>query len=213
MTENITQAASDSVKKGEDIRQRVHDVTLEALKSRRFDREAIREVVRAVTEGVTRGAEGSRLGVRHALAESFRGMDQALSKSVQAGHEALQQLVATGRGISDNEVKQALAGLRKVEEDFVATVDQVAQSANDRVRPELRELVRQATHAGTETGRQATHLTSELVRRFAGASFELTLTGIELAGEFGARFAHLASGVLAGMADALEKSDSSKKNA
>jgi hypothetical protein len=200
MTENISQAASDSVSKGENIRQRVHDVTLEALNTRRFDREAIREVVRAVTEGMTRGAEGSRLGVRHALAEGFRGMDQALTKSVQAGHEALRQMVATGRSISDNEVKQALAGLRKVEEDLVATVEQVAHSANQRVRPELSEVLRQAAHAGTETGRQTAKLMAEF-----------TLTGIELAGEFGVRFAQLAGGVLAGMADALDKSDSSKK--
>jgi hypothetical protein len=202
MTDNISQAASDSVSKDENVRQRVHDVTLEALKARRFDREAMREVVRAVTEGMTRGAEGSRLGVRHALAEGFRGMDQALTKSVQAGHEALRQMMATGRSISDNEVKQALAGLRKVEEDLVATVDQVAHSANERVRPELREVLRQAAHAGTETSRHTAKLMAEF-----------TLTGIELAGEFGVRFAQLAGGVLAGMADALDKHDSGRKNA
>jgi hypothetical protein len=199
MTENISQAASESVRQGEDVRQRVHDLTLEALKSRRFDREAMREVVRAVTEGITRGAEGSRLGVRQTLAEGFRGMDQALTASVQAGHEALRQMVAAGRGVSDNEVKQALAGLRKVEEDFVATVDQVAHSANERVRPELREVLRQAAHAGTETGRHTARLMAEF-----------TLGGLELAGEFGARFAQLAGGVLAGMADALDKRDRGK---
>jgi uncharacterized protein DUF6781 len=201
MSEKISQAASESVSKGEDIRQRVHDVTLEALKSRRFDREAIREVVRAVTEGMARGAQGSRPGVRQALAEGFRGMDQALTKSVQAGHEALRQMVATGRGISDHEVRQALAGLRKVEEDFVATVDQVAHSADERVRPELREVLKQALHAGTETGRHTARLMAEF-----------TLSGLELAGEFGVRFAQLASGVLAGMADALDQSDRGKKN-
>ena len=199
MTDDIKQAASESVR-GENIRERVHDVTLEALKTRRFDRESIREVVRAVTEGLTRGAEGSRLGVRHALAEGLRGIDQALTKSVDAGHEAIRQMAATGRGISDNEVKQALAGLRKVEEDFVATVDQVAASANERVRPELRELLRQSLHAGTETGRHTARLMAEF-----------TLSGMELAGEFSLRFAHLASGVLAGMADALDKTDSRKK--
>jgi len=199
MTDDIKQAASESVR-GENIRERVHDVTLEALKTRRFDRESIREVVRAVTEGLTRGAEGSRLGVRHALAEGLRGIDQALTKSVDAGHEAIRQMAATGRGISDNEVKQALAGLRKVEEDFVATVDQVASSANERVRPELRELLRQSLHAGTETGRHTARLMAEF-----------TLSGMELAGEFSLRFAHLASGVLAGMADALDKTDSRKK--
>lgn len=199
MNEDVSKAASEAVRQGENIRQRVHDLTLEALKSRRFDREAMRDVVRGVTEGISRGAEGSRLGVRHALAEGFRGMDQALTASVHAGHEALRQLVATGRGVSDNEVKQALAGLRKIEEDFVATVEAVAHSANERVRPELSEVLRQAVHAGTETGRRSAKLMAEF-----------TLGGLELAGEFGARFASLASGVLAGMADALDKRDRGK---
>src|SRR6266850_2880138 len=128
-SESIRQAAADSVKAGDDIRRRVRELTLEALKTRRFDREGVRDVVRAVSEGMSLGAEGSRVGMRHALAESFRGMDQALTKSVEAGHAALRQLVATGRGISDHELKQALAGLKKVEEDFVATVSQVAESA------------------------------------------------------------------------------------
>jgi methyl-accepting chemotaxis protein len=199
MNEEIREAATQSAKQGGDIRGRVHDLTLEALKARRFDREAIRDVVRAVTEGLSRGADGSRLGVRQTLAEGFRGMDQALSASVQAGHEALRQMVAAGRGISENELKQAAAGLRKVEEDFVATVEQVARSANERVRPELAELVRQAAHAGTETGRRGARLMAEF-----------TLGGLELAGEFGARFAQLAGGVLAGMADALDKRDRGK---
>jgi len=198
--ETIRQAASESLSEGDDIRRRVHDLTLDALKTRRFDREGIREVVRAVSEGMMLGAPSSRAGVRQALGEGFRGMDQALTKSVQAGHEALRQLVATGRGISDNELKQALAGLRKIEEDFVATVSQVADSANERMRPELRELVSRATHAGTETGRQTAKLMAEF-----------TFAGIELAGEFGVRFAQLASGVLAGMADALQKTEGGKK--
>jgi len=199
MNDEIRDAASESAKQGDDIRARVHDLTLEALKARRFDREAIRDVVRSVTEGISRGAEGGRLGVRQTLAEGFRGMDGALSASVQAGSEALRQMVAAGRGVSENELKQAAAGLRKIEEDFVATVEQVARSANERVRPELTELVRQAAHAGTETGRRSARLMAEF-----------TLGGLELAGEFGARFAHLAGGVLAGMADALDKRDRGK---
>jgi hypothetical protein len=199
-SDSIRQAARESIKAGEDVTRRVRDLTLDALKNRRFDREGIREVVRAVTEGMAAAAPASGGSIRHAMGQAFRGMDEALTKSVQAGEEALRQLVATGRGITDNEVKQALAGLKKIEEDFVATVSQVADSANERARPELRELVRRATHAGTETGRQTAHLMAQF-----------TFSGIELAGQFSVRFAQMASGVLAGMADALEKSAADRK--
>ena len=191
--DNLKEQAKQAVERGEDIRNRIRDVTLEALTNRRFDRENIREVVRAVSEGIASGAEGSRVGLRSALAEGLRGTDLALTKSVEAGQQALRQLISTGRGISDNELKQALSGLAKIGDDFVATVNQVADSASERVRPELRDLVRQSVHAGTETGRRSAELMAEF-----------TLTGIEIAGEFGARFAQLAGGVLSAMAEALE---------
>jgi hypothetical protein len=49
-----------------------------------------------------------------------------------------------------------------------------------------------AARAGTETGRQAASLMAEFA-----------FSGIELAGHFSVRFAQMASGALAGMADAL----------
>ena len=198
--ESVRKAAADAIKAGEDVTRRVRDITLEALKGRRFDREGIRDVVRSVTEGMAAAAPASGGSMRQAMGQAFRGMDEALMRSVQAGEEALKQLVATGRGINDNEVKQALAGLKKIEQDLVDTVSQVASSANERARPELRALVERATHAGTETGRQVAHLMAEF-----------TFTGMELAGQFSVRFAQMASGVLAGMADALEKSAAEKQ--
>ena len=201
-SDSLRKAASEAMKTGGDVARQMRDITLEALKNRRFDREGIREVVRAVTEGMAAAAPASGGSMRKVMGQAFRGMDEALTKSVEAGEAALRQMVATGRSISDNEVKQALAGLKKIEEDFVATVGQVANSANERVRPELRALVERAAHAGTETGRQTAHLMKEF-----------TFSGMELAGQFSVRFAQLASGVLAGMADALEKSAADRKKA
>jgi hypothetical protein len=198
--DNLKQAAGEAMKAGEDVRRRFRDLTLSALSNRRFDREGIREVVRAMTEGMAAAAPASGGTMRKAMGQAFRGMDEALTKSVVAGEEALRKLVATGRSISDNEVKQALTGLKKIEEDFLSTVGQVAESANERVRPELRDLAQRAARAGTETGRQAASLMADV-----------TFSGIELAGHFSARFAQMASGVLAGMADALEKSAADKQ--
>ena len=209
--DRIKQAAADSVKHGEDVRERVRDLTLGALTSRRFDRNAIRDVVRAVTEGASSGAESAGAGSRQSLADTFRGMDQALTKAVEAGQQTIRQLVDTGRGLSERELQEALAGLRKVEEDLVATVSQVAESASERVGPDLKEVVGRATRAGTDTGRQTAAAMTEFTQRAAGTSVELTLAGIQLASEFGARLAQIASGVLAGAADALDKNSSQAK--
>jgi ABC-type transporter Mla subunit MlaD len=198
--ENLRQAAGEAMKAGEDVTRRFREIALSALSNRRFDREGIRDVVRALTEGMAAAAPSGTGSMRKAMGQAFRGMDEALTRSVEAGEEALRKLAATGRSISENEVQEALAGLKKIEEDFLSTVNQVAESANERARPQLRELASRAARAGTQTGRQAASLMADV-----------TFSGIELAGHFSARFAQMASGVLAGMADALEKSAADKQ--
>ncbi len=212
--ERIRQQASESVRAGIDIQARVHDITLAALTGGRFDPKAVREVVRAVAEGVALGAESSRTEMRRSLADAFHGIDEALRKSAEAGQTALRQLVTTGRGFTDNELKSALGNLRRIEDDFIATMAQVSDAASARVRPELRKVLDEARRSGTETGRQVASTMAEFAQRASLASIEVTLAGIETAGEVGARFAQLASGVLAGLADALRKpsSGSPEKN-
>ena len=150
--------------------------------------------------------------LRESLVEVVRGLDRALIKSAEAWQAALKELAATGRGISDEELKKALTGIDKIQEEFVATVSEIAGRAGERVQPELRGLVEQATSTGRESTRQTSALMSEVTRRFAGASADASLAGIELAGDLGMRFARLASGVLSGMADVLQKSGSGEKN-
>src|SRR5919106_4208108 len=96
-TDSIRRAASESIKAGEDVARRVRDLTLAALRNRRFDREGIREVVRAVAEGMAAAAPASGGTMRKALGEAFRGMDEALTKSVEAGGAGAQQKVGTRR--------------------------------------------------------------------------------------------------------------------
>jgi hypothetical protein len=201
--EAIREAASRSVGQGGDIRAQVREITLRALQSRRFDRDAIREVVRAVTEGTALGAERKPTGMRQAMSEALGGLDQALRASAEAGGSALKQLTASGRSFSDNELRQALGNLKRIEEDFLSTVGQVADATSDSVRPELREALRDARGAGTATGKQVAHTMGEFAQKFGAASFEATLTGLETAADFGQRFSLIASGVLSGMAEAL----------
>jgi len=201
--ERLTEAASDTIARGVDIRERVHDLTLLALKDRRFDRDGIQDVIRAVAQGVATGAEGDRVDMRQAMSEALAGLDKAFRTSAEAGQVALKELASTGRDFSDSELKQALANLRKLEEDFFSTVGQVADAASERVRPEMREALAAARRSGTETGRQVASVMSDFAQRFSVASLEATVSGLERASEFGARFAELASGVLSGLADAL----------
>jgi hypothetical protein len=201
--DEVRKATRESVRAGVDIRARIHDVTLLALRSRRFDRHGMRDVVQAVTSGMALGAEESRADLRQALAEAFRGMDEAITRSADASRVALRQLVVTGRELSDNDVKQALAQMKRLEDDFLSTVAHVAEAAGEKVRPELTHLLDTARQNGTDAGRVAASTVTELTQRFSAASLDLALASVEVATEVGSRFALLASGILGGIADAL----------
>jgi hypothetical protein len=209
--EEIRKAASESVRAGVDIRARIHDVTLLALRSRRFDRHGMRDVVQAVTGGVAMGAEESRADLRKALAEALRGMDEALTRSADASRVALRQLVVTGRDLSDNDIRQALANMKRLEDDFLSTAGQAAEATSEKVRPELKRLLDTARQNGTETGRMAATTLTELTQRFSIASLDVALASVEVATEVGSRFALLAGGILSGIADALTDPRSDKQ--
>jgi hypothetical protein len=144
--------------------------------------------------------------MREAMSEMLQGLDQALRVSAKAGHVALQELTVTGRAFSDNELKAALSSFRKIEDDFLGTVKQVADAANAQVRPELREALSEARKAGTETGREVASTMGDFAQKFTAASFDAAIVGLETANEFGQRFALVASGVLGGLAEALRTS-------
>jgi hypothetical protein len=201
--ERIRSEASDTLRGGVDIRERVRTLTLSALKDRRFDSAGMRDVVRAVTEGVASGGEQSRADLRVAFADALSGLDAALRTSAEAGYAALKQLSSTGRSFSDNELKQALGSMRRLEEDFLDTVGQVADSASAQVQPPLREALANTRRAGTATGKQVALTMAEFAQRFSLASIDATVAGLEVAGEMGARFAALASGILTGVSEAL----------
>lgn len=209
--DDLKRAASDSVRAGVDIRERIHDLTLMALRNRRFDRRSMQDVVRAVTGGVAHGAEQSHADLRQGLSEAFRGMDQALKRSAEAGGAALRQLAATGKDLSDSELKQAIATMRQLEDDFLTTASRAAEAANERIRPELRKILHTARETGTETGRIAARTMTDLGQRFSIASIDAAIAGMEVAAEVGSRFAQIASGILGGIADALATPAADKK--
>jgi hypothetical protein len=209
--EQLKEVASETVRQGTDIRARVKELTLLALQRQRFDRHGMRDVVRAVTEGAALGAERSRTDMRLAMAEALKGLDQALRTSAEAGHAALKQLASGSKEFSDSEFKQALANMRKLEDDFLSTVGQVADAANERVQPGLREALRTARRSGTETGKQVALAMGDFTQKFSAASVDAAIAGLEAAGEFGARFAAVASGILGGLAEALQAPPQEKK--
>ena len=199
----LEEAVADAVRQGAGIREKVQEITLDALQGQRFDSNRIREVVRAVTEGAVQGTGRNGAQMRESMSEVLRGLSQALRVSSEAGSARLKELTTAGRSFSEQDLKVALANLRKLEDDFLDTVTQVTSAANSKIGPELREAFRTARETGTKNGRDVAAAMGDFSQKFAAASFDAALVGLETANEFGQRFAMVASGVLGGLAEAM----------
>ena len=117
-----------SVSEDQAIRQRVKGLTSQVLQEGRFDPDAVRDVVRAMIGPTPGKAAVSGSDARELLAEAVGGLDEALVKSASATHGALQLLASRGKDFTDNDLKEALICLRKLEDDYTAAANGVAEA-------------------------------------------------------------------------------------
>jgi len=209
--ESIKAAASEAVQQGGDIRSRVRDITLQALKTRSVQVDEIKQVVGAVTEGISLGLDKRGAEVKSALSEALAGLDEALTKSAEATQLALRQLASQGRDFSDNELREALDYLKHLEEEFLLTVSRIADTASDRMKIEWADLLEHARRAGTDTGAKVAATLAEFGKRAQTTATGTATTGGRAARELSARLAQAASGIFAGLADALKEKSEPKK--
>ena len=197
--------AAPPVTEDQAIRQQVKGLTSQVLQQGRVDPEAVRDVVRTVI-GRTPGtpAAGSGAEARELFADAVRALDAALMKSASATHGALQQLASRGKDFTDNDLKEALVSLRKLEEDYTAAANRVAEAMGGNLRREMTELAVHAQNVGVEASARVASMMGDFASGMGAAPGLATMRGASV------RMALLASGVLAGVADALRDQTGAK---
>ena len=207
MPEPTTSAADAARTMVEDppIRERVKELTSQVLQQGRVDPEAVRGVVSAVLGQASASTEESGAKAREFFADAVKQLDDALVKSASAAHGALQQLASRGQDFTDNDLKEALVSLRKLEEDYVAVANRLAEAMSANLRHEMTELAAHARNLGVEASVRVASMMGEFANSMGASSGLATVRGAS------ARMAMLASGLFAGIADALREQSEAKK--
>jgi hypothetical protein len=135
-----------------------------------------------------------------------RQLDDALAKSASAAHGALQQLASRGQDFTDNDLKEALVSLRKLEDNHVAVTNRLAGAMSANLRREMTELAAHAQNLGVEASVRVASMMGEFANSMNAGSGLATVRGAS------ARMVMLASGVLEGIADALRDQSEAKKD-
>ncbi len=210
--EVLKQMTAQAVAQGEGLRSTVRDLTLQALQSRELSLAQIKQVVGSVTEGVNLGAMQGKVDTDQVFSQALAGMDDALMKAVEASRIALHQITGE-REFADSHLKKALDDLERLEDEFLATVKRSAEGAGSPFASQWGGVLQNTMTGGTASGSQAMALVeqySNQVRETARAQRD---AGFRTAHALAQNFAALASGVLMGMAEAMQEGSTKKTSA
>ena len=191
------------------IRERVRELTTQMLASGRLDTESVKEVVRTMSGGAYKPPLESTQA-REAFAQAIGGLSEALQTSAMTTHVALQALVARGKEFSDNDLKNAFAALQKMQHDYVAVADRIADATTGNLRRELVDLTLHAQRVGADAGVRFAQVMSEFANRI-GSYRAGSAPGLGAVRQYGANMTMLTSGLLAGFSDALRQQSEKKK--
>ncbi len=193
----ISDGASSGITEDQAIRERVKGLTSQVLQQGRVDPEAVKDIFRAVIGNTPGNVAAGGDEAREQLADAVRKLDEALGRSAGAARDALQRLASRGKDYTDNDLKEALVGLRQLEQDCAAAASRIGETMTSNLRREMMELAAHAQNVGVEASARVASMMGDLAGSVSATPGMATIRDASV------RVALLASGVLAGLADAL----------
>lgn len=202
--QGVSAAAAQVVQAGDNVRDRVRDLTLRLLTERRLEAKAMQEALKAVTEGIAIGA--SRTGdMKAALADAFAGADEALSKLAHASRLALLELQSSSTRFAEEDLRAAIQRLVSLERDLLDAFGDASRAAGEEARKELLALLEHSKRTGTETGEVVARTMSELSQCTGEWVREVAAAGVHAGTELSGRMIDATLGILDGIAGSLRK--------
>ncbi|MEO1765811.1 DUF6781 family protein [Thiobacter aerophilum] len=202
--ESVREEAAASAEQAPDLRTAVRDLTLRALTSRALELSELRAVLAAVTEGVSLGLARRGGELKAAAADALAGLDEAVRKSAEATKLAAEQFIAEGKALTAEDLRPVLEDLRRLEGALLEALGRGSERAQERVKQAFADLLTHARRTGTDTGRMVAETVESLANRAAPIVKNGAAQGTAAAGEVARRLALVASGILAGVAQALQ---------
>jgi len=133
-----------------------------------------------------------------------RELDEALVKSASETHSALQQLASRGKDFTDNDLKEALVSLRRLEQDYAAVANLIGDAMSIKLRREMMGLAVSAQNIGVEASARLAGMLGQVAGGIGATP------GVATIRDGSARMASVFSGVLAGVADAIRDQSEAK---
>ncbi len=186
---NPAEAAESIVNEGQNIRDRVRELVVRAVRERGIGIDELRDLAREVFEGATNGIKDALPDEQQSvLRRVVDGLSDGLAVAANATKLAFEEARDRGQAFAEDDIQQTIDDLKSLEECFVESVAGAAGKAKSGARQQAGEL---ATHARRAFG--AARPAIEQALR-AAAKHPVTLAGE--AGRTGAGVTRKAAGSL-----------------
>lgn len=206
MAKKATKSRAGTTGSGGSIRQKIHDLTLRAVRDNDLSLSEIPDlagqVVRGAAEGLDRAVPKSGKNV---LRQVFDGLRDAATAAAKATRTAASTASERGTSFIKKDVKGTAEDFAKLESAFLDSVQKAGRSLSGSAKQELDTIVTEAKKAGTKirpamksVAKAADGRLMELGREAAGAGAQATKTAV-------GTILHGAGGFLEGLADAVTK--------
>ncbi|TCJ11723.1 hypothetical protein EZJ19_14480 [Parasulfuritortus cantonensis] len=189
---------------GGDLRARVRDLVLRAIVDRKADPKAYRAVLKDAVEGLGEGFGAHAEHAGESLRSAVGGLDEAMGKSLYALQTAVEEAWDNGRRFADADLREAYDAVRGLEDDLVGTLKDVGGRTKGVVNDEFTRLGEHFGRNGTDTGTQIKSVLDVLGRGLGGAAKDAGRDLKDDAREAAGRLSAVTSGILRGLADALD---------
>jgi hypothetical protein len=211
----IAQFESATAKQGAQLRKATTEATMAALQGRELTLKNIRGALKQVAEAASTGlGKNMNTGIdtEALLDQAVTGIDEALLKAVDANRVALSTLTAQGADLRDKHLTKAIDELEKMEDTLFGALKKAAGSANAPMASAWAPVLEKMQAAGSLSGAQAATTAEQLAEQMHTAVRQTRAASMKAAQAMAESYTAMVSGVLLGMADALQ-SGSAKKPA
>jgi gas vesicle protein len=211
-TEDVKQTMAETVSQGgadtsPDLRDRVRDATVAALRDGKLSLDELRSIGRSLTEGISLGLSGRGSGVKEGLSQAVSGMGQAYGDVSERISLAIKESMERNKNFKASDLKEPLERLKCLEEEFRAAMKELADKSGKHLKGEWNEVSDHFTRVGSDFGGRMRENVETLYNRLHHETRDVRHVVKEVLGEGGSRVTDAASGLMAGMSEVLKKKD------
>lgn len=209
----------DAVEQGDNVREKVRQLTLRVLSARSLDIESVRETAGAVLRGAQAAVQkdfqdsSERTHVaRDHLKQAVTGLDIALAQFAEAAMLAVEEAAGRAQKYSSEDLKRARSDLESLEKMFLETLQSSASTARNAAGEILHDLAAHARTHGSAIGNQLKDTLSVFTSHIAAAGRAQVGNGLHLAKNTSDLMRQIAAGVLTGLAERIRPDHAKDKS-